>query len=354
MFSRLYWQRRSSHSRGSGWAQAQGHSTVYDPAQYDPSQGHATAVLVTGATGAIGGAVCRELVANGYRVLGLVQNSAAKSRLFYGVVPVIGDIRDPRPWESAIGRADVVVHLAVPAEIGVGKKERDDAAREADDLAAILDRLCTHVRRQKKRLVHTFGSLLYEPDAEGWVTESSPISSGRGFGIRHKKTYPVLASHRKRGLQAISVNPSFVYGAGGWFEHGVLDPMSRGQSTYIGDGTQTMHYLAASDAAVAYRLAIERGLPGEDYLLADDRPSTIGEFTRLVAREAGAPKPESVAEETLIPILGAWAVEAYTFCPKVNSNRARERLGWTPRYRTIEEGVPVAVREWLRSRAKVA
>ncbi len=311
-------------------------------------------MLVTGATGAIGRAVCRELVTEGYRVLGLARNAEAKARLEYGVVGVVGDIRDPAPWESAIDRADVVIHLAMPSEMSQGKKEREDAERDADELAAILDRLCTCVRRRKKRLVNTFGALLYEPGPDGWVRENSPISSGRGFGIRHQKTYPVLAHHRKKGLRAMSVNPAFVYGPGGWFEHGVLEPMSRKQSTFIGDGTQTMHYLASSDAAVGYRLAIEKGLDGDDYLLADDRPSTLGEFTRLVAREMRAPEPVPVLEEELIPILGAWAVEAYTFCPKVDSTKAREILGWRPVYRTIEIGVPVAVREWKRSRSVAA
>ena len=321
---------------------------------YDPAEDYATAVLVTGATGAIGRAVCRELVTHGYRVLGLARNAEAKARLEYGVVAVVGDIRDPAPWESAIERSDVVIHLAVPADIGQGKEEREDAERDAEELAAVLDRLCVFVRRHKKRLVNTFGSLLYEPGPDGWVRDSSPISSGRGFGIRHRKTYPVFARHRKKGLRAISVNPTFIYGSGGWFEHGVLEPMSRGQSSFIGDGTQTMHYVAASDAAVGYRLAIEKGLDGDDYLLADDRPSTLGEFTRLVAKEMRAPEPVSVPEETVIPILGAWKVDAYTFCPKVDSSKARDVLGWRPVYRTIEAGVPVVVREWKRSRTVAA
>ncbi len=320
---------------------------------YDPAKDYATAVLVTGATGCIGRAVCRELVTHGYRVLGLVQTPEARERLTYGAVAVLGDIRNPAPWESAIDRADFVVHLAVPTHIGGGKKEREDAERDADELAAILDRLCHYVHRNKKRLVHTFGALLYEPDADGWVRETCPVSSGRGFGIRHRKGYPVLARHRKKGLRAMSVNPAFVYGPGGWFE-GLLERMSRGQSSYIGDGTQTMHYVASSDAAVAYRLAIERGLDGDDFLLADDRPSTLGEFTRLLARELGAPAPVSVPEEDLIPVMGAWTVEAYTFCPKVDSARAREQLGWAPRFGTIEQGLPIVIREWRQARVTAA
>ena len=101
----------------------------------------------------------------------------------------------------------------------------------------------------------------------------------------------------------MSVNPAFVYGRGGWFENGVLRPMSRGESTMIGDGSQTMHYIEASDAASGYRLAIENGLAGDDYLLADDHPTTQGEFLSLVAREMGAPPPQPIPEEDLIPVL---------------------------------------------------
>jgi nucleoside-diphosphate-sugar epimerase len=317
---------------------------------YDPVQGHATAVLVTGATGAIGRAVCRDLVSHGYRVLGLARDDAAKARMPYAVVPILGDIRRPEGWTAAIRRADVLVHLALPSEVSSGSKERSDAERDADEMASILDRLCAEVRREKKRMIHTFGALMYEPNRDGWVSEASAISSGRGYGIRHQRAYPVLAKHRKKGLQAISVNPAFVYGQGGWFESSLLEPMSRGESAFIGDGTQTMHYIEASDAAAGYRLAIENGLQGDDYLLADDRPTTLGHFTRLVARELGAPEPRSIPEEDLIPVLGSWAVEAYTFCPKVDSTRARDRLGWTPRFRTVEEGLPEVVRAWKRAR----
>ena len=67
---------------------------------------------------------------------------------------------------------------------------------------------------------------------------------------------------------------------------------------------------------------------------------------------SGVPVTETIEE--LIPILGAWKVEAYTLCPKVDSTKAREVLGWRPVFRTIEAGVPVVVREWKRSRTVAA
>lgn len=306
-------------------------------------------VLVTGATGAIGRAVCRDLVTNGYLVIGLVRNLEAKERLPYAVIPALGDIRDPGTFEHSIEQADVVIHLALHSTPVAGPREREDAEREARGLADILDRVATYCRRYKRLMIHTFGALLFEPDPDGWARETSEISHGRGFGIRHRIAYPVFERHRKHGLRAMSVNPAFVYGRGGWFEHGVLRPMSRGESVMIGDGSQTMHYIEASDAASAYRLAIENGLPGEDYLVADDSPTTLGEFTTLVAKEMGAPPPLSIPEEDLTPVLGAWTVEAFTTCPRVDSSKARERLGWLPRYRTIQEGIPPVVRAFKRA-----
>jgi nucleoside-diphosphate-sugar epimerase len=312
-------------------------------------------VLVTGATGAIGRAVARELVVNSYRVFGLVRSDEARARLPYAVIAVKGDIRDPVAWEATVHQCDAVVNLAFPDDLGpAGPKDRAAAEREADAYAAILDRLCAFMRREKKLLVHTFGALLYDPEPDGWVREVSAISSGRGFGIRHRVAWPVFAEHRRHGLKAISVNPCFVYGRGGWFEHGMLDPMSQGRSTIIGDGSQTMHYIAAADAAAAYRLAIEKGKAGEDYLIADDEPTTQGAFVRLVAKELGAPEPVCVPEAQLVPMMGDWAVEAYTTCHRTDATKAHRELGWRPRFRTIAEGVPIVVREYKRSKLAAA
>jgi len=306
-------------------------------------------VLVTGGTGSVGRAVCRELVQHGYLVLGLVRTEEARARLPYAVIPVIGDVRRPDAWEYAVEQAEIVVNLALPSIHAGGPRERAEAEAQGRVIADVLDGIATLCRRHKKLLVHSFSSLLFDPDPDGWVRESSALASGRGYGARQRIVRPVFERHRKKGLRGIGVAPTFVYGRGGWFEHDFLGPMSRGEFRMIGDGSQTMHYVEASDCASGFRLAIEHGLEGDDYLLADDRPTTLGAFAKLVARELGAPDPVEVPEEDAVAAAGAWAVEAHTWCPKVDSSRARERLGWKPRYRTIEEGIPIAVRAYKRA-----
>ena len=98
---------------------------------YDPSREYTTSVLVLGVTGAIGRAVARDLIVNGYRVYGLVRNIEDRSRLPYGVVGVVGDLRAPERWEVAVERTQIVVNCAFPQDLAGGAKTYDDAERDA-------------------------------------------------------------------------------------------------------------------------------------------------------------------------------------------------------------------------------
>src|SRR4030095_4977364 len=128
---------------------------------------------------------------------GLIRDVSARDRLPYGVVGVIGDIRAPERWDVAIERAQFVVNCAFPSDLGGPRLTHQDAEREANELATILDGVCDAVRRRKRRFVQTFSAMVYEPDASGWVRETSALSSGRGYGLRQRLLYPVLERHRK-------------------------------------------------------------------------------------------------------------------------------------------------------------
>ncbi|MGH7804893.1 MAG: NAD-dependent epimerase/dehydratase family protein, partial [Candidatus Binatia bacterium] len=67
-------------------------------------------VLVTGATGPFGRAVCRHLLAGGHAVVAMARRSSAS--LPAGVAFVAGDVRDAARVTSAVKGCDAVVHLA--------------------------------------------------------------------------------------------------------------------------------------------------------------------------------------------------------------------------------------------------
>jgi uncharacterized protein YbjT (DUF2867 family) len=70
-------------------------------------------VFVAGATGFIGRATCRALVAAGHEVRGLARDPEKAARLASdGTRPVIGSLDEPESFLKAAGRPEVIVHLA--------------------------------------------------------------------------------------------------------------------------------------------------------------------------------------------------------------------------------------------------
>lgn len=72
-----------------------------------------TKILVTGASGFVGLAVCKELKMNGYDVLGLVRSEKAAAELAkIDVDVVLGDVNDEVLLAQTISQVDGVIHTA--------------------------------------------------------------------------------------------------------------------------------------------------------------------------------------------------------------------------------------------------
>lgn len=70
-------------------------------------------LLLTGASGFVGSALCDELTRQGHDVFALMRKSSSAANLRLAkFTPVLGDLRDPASLREAVAQAEVILHVA--------------------------------------------------------------------------------------------------------------------------------------------------------------------------------------------------------------------------------------------------
>ena len=87
--------------------------------------------------------------------------------------------------------------------------------------------------------------------------------------------------------------------------------------------------------------AIEHGRPGEAYNIVDDAPIGFGEHLAATATAFGTPKPLAVPAWMLSPLRLLSAMLKTDL--RLSNAKARDELGWTPRYPTVPDGLAAMV-----------
>ncbi len=272
-------------------------------------------VLVTGATGYIGGAVAGALRDRGHEVLGLVRGDDQEERLQDGVEPVAGDIADLDSLRAAARDSDGVVHAA---------SSNDERAGELDRIAvsALLDELAG----SNRPLVYTSGLWLHGDTGGREATEDSPLDPPMVVSWR-PEIEDLVRSGAERGVRSTRIRPALVYGDGGGYIPMLLAP-NDGSVRPIGGGENRWAVVHRADLADLYTRAIEHAPAGSVYLGAHGPPVRVADAAQAVAevtKSSVVPWPREQAEQ-------AWGVmvEAFLLDQAASGKRARHELGWNP------------------------
>jgi nucleoside-diphosphate-sugar epimerase len=291
-------------------------------------------VLVTGASGFLGGAVCAELVGRGHEVGALVRREGSEPP---DTNPVAGDLTDAGSLSRAVEASapECVVHLAAEIASQRDPKKIDEANVEG---TRRLIEACeaAGVRRM------VFTSTVVTGDAKGAVLdEDSELPVETAYG-RSKQAGERLL--RESSLEDVIIRPSHVYGPGGWFVDEFVNRLRQpGRFAVIGTGENWWDVVRVEDVASACVDAAERAPAGAIYHVVDDEPISFYDFVGLAATALGTGPPRRVPAWLARVAAGADPIRAVTRSAKSSNARIKSELGWSPRFPTAREGVPDAI-----------
>lgn len=167
-------------------------------------------ILVTGANGFVGSALCPALRARGIDVVPVVRNATRRQQLS------VGNIGPATHWESLFNGADVVVHLAARVHV-MDDQSRDPLAMfRAMNVAATINLARQAARCGVKRFIFVSSAKV-----NGDVSRNSPFSvfdqaaPAEPYGVSKMEAEQALrAFSETSSMQLVIVRPPLVYGPG--------------------------------------------------------------------------------------------------------------------------------------------
>jgi nucleoside-diphosphate-sugar epimerase len=231
-------------------------------------------IFVTGATGFIGGRVCERLVQAGApRVRALVHTVQHASRIARLPVELCtGSLLDAHSLGRAIGDSKIVIHCG----LGVGR----GIARGTKDLLEVAE--SAHI----ERFVHLSTAAVYglTPLPGSETEDTPPRPTGDPYCDNKIRAEQVVSRFVRRGVPAVILRPSIVYGPYSGWSSGLISALREHQVALIDHGRGACNTTYVDNLVDAIFSSVENdGAIGETFFITDGEKVTWGDFIRAHA-----------------------------------------------------------------------
>lgn len=278
-------------------------------------------VVVFGA-GYVGGLVARQARQVGHRVTALTRNPTTAAALRSAGIEVVEAKLGERSWHTAIDPQGAWVLNAVSSAGGGADGYRQSYLQGMQSILAWAE------GSGVESLVYTSSTSVYPQDGGSLVDENSPAepTSEQGQILRQAEELLLLAPNTTVRHRCV-LRLAGIYGPE---RHHVLDQLREGAAQVGGVGSHHLNLVHRDDIAQAVWLAWQKEAEGI-FNLADDHPTPKAEFVSWLAQRLGRPVPTFTNQ----PTLGRRATVPDRI---ILNRRAKDVLGWTPRFADFRAG----------------
>jgi dihydroflavonol-4-reductase len=324
--------------------------------------------LVTGASGFVGSAVARALVARGLHVRVLMRATASRVNIArLHCEPVIGDMRDEDSMIAAMTGARYLFHVAADYRLWA----RDPREIERNNFHGARATMGAALKTGVERVVYTSSVAALKPGATA-VDETSRHTHKSVIGAY--KRSKLLAEReverliRDQNLPCVIVAPSTPIGPRDVKPTPtgriIVEAATGRMPAFVDTGLNLVH---VDDVAQGHLLALDKGRIGENYILGGEDvalETMLGDIAFLSGRKPPTIKlpraplfplawgAEAIARLTgKEPFLTADALRMSRYRMFFSSEKARRELGYTARH--YREGLSDAL-GWFRENGYLA
>jgi nucleoside-diphosphate-sugar epimerase len=277
-------------------------------------------LFVTGASGFIGSAVVKELISAGHQVTGLARSEkSAQIIRDLGAEVLKGDLEDLEILKQGTLQSDGVIHAGFFHDF-------NQYAKAAEIDKAAINAIGQTLLGTDRPLIVTAG-ILGLPLINGRITEES-----KSLGIPRSSETAALALAEKGVNASVIRLATSVHDKGdkGFVPFIISQARKNGISAYPENGNGRWTAVQRLDAAIAFRLALEKGIKGalynvvgESCIEAKSIASVISEQLKLTLVSLSDDDLESHFE---------WMSRFIVFDSPAVNLKTQELLGWKPEH----------------------